>query len=158
MPKVRDCESNVPKVHTKFDPPRHDGLDCGTECKTDQSFAEEADINNIMRRYMKTGILGDPLQPQMAARFEDVTGAPEDFLEAQQKLLAADESFMRLPSKLRRRFNDSPVELMRFLSDAGNRAEAINLGLIAPEKAQKTPEKVSVGTLGDKGTNVPETP
>ena len=32
----------------------------GVQSRTKQSFAQEADVNNIMRRYIQTGVLIDP--------------------------------------------------------------------------------------------------
>ena len=41
---------------------------------------------------------------------------------------------MALPSRVRRRFDNDPAELMEFLADEANREEAVMLGLIEKEE------------------------
>lgn len=106
---------------------------------TQQSAAAEADINNIVARYQKTGIL-----PEIARQgvFGDVSGIP-DYQTALNIVQDAEEAFKALPSPLRARFNHNPGELLDFLQNEQNRAEAVALGLLEPQtlKTGGTPEK-----------------
>jgi phage internal scaffolding protein len=112
---------------------------------TQQQFAAESDINNIIARYERTGILVDPLidrrgQP-MYGDFSNI----DSFFEAQVKVARAKELFEALPGKIRDRFGGDPGKLIAFLENEENREEAIKLGLIEkPEMKEEvkieTPE------------------
>lgn len=114
------------------------------ESLTKQEFKDESDINVIMRRYSEYGVV-PPMNP--GGQFGDFSEIG-DFLECQEKVEAAAGLFAALPAKVRDRFGNDPANVIAFVMDAGNRAEAIELGLIAaPEKvelkpAEKVPEKV----------------
>lgn len=90
-------------------------------------FQNECDINHIMARYYKTGIIDHVSELQ--AVFSDVSELPEyqGMLDA---VTAASEAFGELPSSVRKRFGNDPSELMAFLSDPDNTDEAISLGLV----------------------------
>ena len=94
---------------------------------TKQEFQEECDINVIMSKYMKFGNL--PAEAASPGQFGDFTNVP-DLMEAQLIVKRAESDFYDLPSKVRERFGNDPVKLMQFIADAGNRDEAIKLGLI----------------------------
>lgn len=107
---------------------------------TADEFKQEADINFLLARYVKTGSLytaDEMLKAKARPRFGDFTGIP-DYHESLNKMNAALELFQELPLKIRQRFHDSPVELLAFLQDENNRAEAETLGII--EKTIKTSE------------------
>lgn len=108
------------------------GVDRPTVCKekslTRQAGAEEADINFIMKRYEKTGVL--PLETQERV-FADVSELGS-FREAMDVVRAAEESFMSLPARVRARFENDPVAFVDFCSDPGNRDELVQLGLVEP--------------------------
>lgn len=95
-----------------------------------QHFKDECDINLIMSRYQRTGILTEnpgSLRP-LFGDFSNVS----DFQSAQNAILDVNDSFMSLPSSIRARFNNDPGYLLDFLSDEVNRDEAISLGLVNP--------------------------
>lgn len=110
---------------------------------TQQQFAAEADINNIIARYERTGILVDPLidrrgQP-MYGDFSNI----DSYFEAQVKVARAKELFEALPAKIRDRFGHDPGKLIEFVEDGKNRDEAIELGLIERPEVN---EKVKIET------------
>lgn len=109
--------------------------------RTHQSFAKDADINNIMAKYSRTGVLGDPSRPVRQAVFGDFSGL--DFQSDMNRLMDARERFMQLPSDIRNRFNNDPGELIDFVSDPANVEEAVSLGLLsspASEGEETAPE------------------
>ncbi len=94
---------------------------------TKQAFAKECDVNNIVARYMKTGVLD-----HLAAKppvYGDVEGS--DLHTLMNVVAEAHSAFEEMPDVLRARFS-SPHELVSFVSDEGNRAEAVDLGLVEP--------------------------
>lgn len=103
-------------------------VDCtGDPGMTKQEFAEESDINNIMRRYVDFGQL--PPSAVIEPSYGDVSDVG-DFMDAQNRVLLARQQFEALPSRVRDRFANDPARLVAFLADASNRAEAIELGLV----------------------------
>lgn len=95
--------------------------------RTKQSFKDECDINTILSKFQRTGLLEfvNERQPQ----YGDVSSI--DFTEAMNIVVQANEMFADLPAIWRKRFNNDPVELLDFVNNPANRAEAITLGLIA---------------------------
>jgi hypothetical protein len=104
---------------------------------TDQSFAEESDINTIVRRFGLTGELPSAVSMPTFADFEQTY----DYHSAMLQIRAAEREFMRLPADVRTRFNNDPGSLVTFLEDPGNRLEAVSLGLVqAPPEPAPVPE------------------
>lgn len=97
---------------------------------TQQHFHDDTKIDVILERYVQTGILPNS---QVQPVFGDFIGMTDDYHEALNIVIAAEEAFYSLPAYLRERFANEPANLLRFLDDSRNRDEAIKLGLI--EKA-----------------------
>lgn len=101
---------------------------------TSQEHAEDADINVLMSRYIKTGVL-----PQFADRqpfYTDATELPS-FMEMQNALISAEEAFMSLPAKVRDRFNNDPAKFVEFATDKENEQELKKMGLLSPEAVER---------------------
>ena len=116
---------------TRYKPPKSPTVKFVLPSLTDQSQAKDADINHIMERYRETGYLTDPLHPSTRKpSFGDFTSIP-DYQECLAIIDKADAAFATLPAKVRDRFANDPSQIFAFLADEKNRAEAIELGLIA---------------------------
>lgn len=97
---------------------------------TQQHFRDECDINNIMARYEKTGMLIDPLNPPTRQPlFGDFSGLPS-FMEAQNAIREGVELFEALPARIRKAFNNDPVAYCDFISDRNNLDQALEMGLV----------------------------
>lgn len=94
-----------------------------------QSFREESDINVIMARWRKTGIL--PTGKAEAPMYGDFTNST-DFQTAKNMVMEAEASFKALPAKIRSRFGHDPKQLIEFMADPANLEEGRELGVIAP--------------------------
>jgi len=101
--------------------------------RTQQQFAASCDVNNIVKAYTRTA---DPalLNRRGEPTFADLTGVPS-YRDALQKVIDADNVFGRLPAIIRKRFQNNPANLLAFVADDANYAEALKLGLIDPAKA-----------------------
>jgi phage internal scaffolding protein len=107
-----------------------DGITFTDSTMTQQHFKDECDINSIMSKYEKTGLLVDPLQVRRGyPNFGDFDDLP-DYQTSQNMLIEANDMFMNLPSSIRKRFHNDPGELLAFVSDEKNRDEAVKLGLV----------------------------
>lgn len=124
------------------DPKNRGDIDfTGDEGLTDQSFAKDADINNIVATFHKTGVF-----PEKGHElFLDISNAPS-YQDAMQVVIDANNAFMALDAKTRKKFNNDPTEMLAFLDDAENREEAIKLGMI-PAPAP-TPQPASPNPAG----------
>lgn len=115
------------------------GIDClfdretgeTTPSKTQQQFAEECDINTIVRRFNLTGQLPTGVRMPTFGDFENVP----TYQEAMNAIRAADEAFMEMPAEVRARFSNDPARFVDFCSDPANKAEAERLGLVDPAPA-----------------------
>lgn len=104
------------------------GLVCADVSRAKQSFAEECDINTIVRRFRVTGELPTGVRMPTYGDF----GSLGDFHGALNAVAVARESFDAMPADVRARFHNDPGEFVAFCSDKVNRPEAIKLGLVMP--------------------------
>lgn len=110
------------------------GLKCLDPSLTQQQFKEEADINTIVDRFMKSGVMPTPTNMPQYMDYEGVF----DFQSAMNAVRAADDNFMRMDAKIRARFNNSPQEFLEFFANPENTEEAIRLGLAIPQPVAET--------------------
>lgn len=104
-------------------------IDCSGESKTQQHHEKETNVNKIMAKAYKTGMVPVSMKsPLLCENFESAA----DFMECQNIIAKARQDFMALPSSIRKRFANEPANLMEFLQNEDNRAEAIKLGLVSP--------------------------
>jgi len=97
--------------------------------KTDQQWKKSCDVNEIVKRYIKTGQITHTRASQ--AQYADVSQIP-DLLTALNQVQSASDAFQTLPSQLRKKLNNSPLEFIEYLKDSKNDPEAIALGLKNP--------------------------
>lgn len=112
------------------------GLDCsGDPGKTQQSFAEEVNINTIVRRFGLTGTVPANLRVPLADEFVDIV----DYHSAMNMIKKADEAFMSVPADLRSKFDNDAGRFVDFVSDPANLEEVRSLGLARPAPASPAP-------------------
>lgn len=96
------------------------------ESKTHQSFKKDADINNVLRKYQKTGQLPNMIKTN--PKYGDFASVG-DYQEALNTVLLANEMFLGLPSTVRQRFGNDPQAFVNFANDPRNGDELIKMGL-----------------------------
>jgi len=126
-------------------------LDCSKDKPlTQQSAKDECDINMIIDR-IKRGADIPSLSPN-PPRYSDFSSIPTDLRECLLTIRKADDLFMSLDAKVRRRFDNDPAKMLDFLASASNRDEAIALGLVdAPPKPVVEPKAPSTKTPASDG-------
>jgi len=113
---------------------------------TDQSMAPECDINKIMLRWQKTGVLEH--RNTFEGQYGDFINVPQDYHSAMNQVIEAEEMFSSLPAKLRKRFGNDPGAYLDFVADPENSDELVKMGLA------KAPKIASDGdVLDDVGDN-----
>lgn len=112
-------------------------IDTGPDTPVQQQFKQDADINELVRRF---GLLGKVPEPVTDPRYYgDVADMP-DLRTALERIRDAKDRFAALPSRVRTRFRNDPAELFAFLDDPSNRDEAVKLGLLKAPVAPPSPE------------------
>lgn len=132
------------------------GITFNQPSQTLQSFKDDADINCIIARYETTGVLVDPTVPvSRTPQFGDYSDMPS-YQEAQNVIVAANNAFMSLSSKIRERFGNDPAayfDFVRNLKEGSDEyVEAINLGII--DKPVNNSAEVSSGPSEGSGKEV----
>lgn len=117
--------------------------------RTKQAFKEECDINQILARFKKTGVLD--FQQKHQAQYGDCTAI--DFQNAQLLIAEANGMFAAMPSALRSRFDNDPAKFLAFVNDKRNRNEAEDLGLLKVKP--KGPEKAAEAAVPGPEVNPP---
>lgn len=107
------------------------------ELVTDKSQKDNCDINKVVARAMKTGVIELKNRAPLVGDFAD---AP-DFRTVCDLTKKANDAFYELPAALRKRFGHDPVEFVDFCSNPKNKEELIRLGLANPDPVPE-PEKI----------------
>jgi len=135
-------KTTKPKIRRPYDASPGTSITFTENTKAQQSFQDECDINTIMSRYQQNGVL-DHVQ-SIEGAYGDFSNVV-DYQLGLNQILAAQDAFDQLPAKLRERFRNDPAELMTFLQDEKNRAEAEDLGLVE-KKSEGAPPPPPAGT------------
>ncbi len=113
-------------------------LRCG-DGMAKQSFKEECDINTILKKYDKTGLIEHV--SKYNGSYGDVTESV-DYQTALNTVMSAESAFMSLPASIRTLFDNDPHRFLEFAQDPENAEELIEMGLAtrAPKRAAETDE------------------
>lgn len=142
------------KFFTRYIPPKSPSIGFDPESSlTFQSMKDETDINLIIKQYKETGTLPNSRPNAFSTRypmfgdFSQVT----DYTTAVNLVEASKEAFDSLPSAVRKRFGNNPMELVEFLKNPANRGEAEKLGLIE-KKAKESVKLPQEGSADSSAT------
>lgn len=98
--------------------------------RTIQSGKDESDINVIVGRFLKTGVLPDSIaMPPLSEDFTEFTG---DFQDLQNVVRAGLESFQMLSAEVRAEFFNDPARFVAYCEDERNLPRLRELGLAVP--------------------------
>lgn len=104
--------------------------------RVDRSFAADADINVIVSRFLKTGVLPSLAVPP---QFGDMTLIPRG-TDALMAVRNAQQSFERLPLELQKELGHNIANFEPWLVDPKNRERAIQYGFLKPSEVSKPAE------------------
>lgn len=112
-------------------------LVCLDKSLTRQSEKDSADINVLLARYDKTGVL--PVNP-IEGLYLDVSQM-QDYRESLDQVNLAGEFFKALPAKIRADFDNDPSQFLDFAVVPENRPKLEEYGLVATARppAEETP-------------------
>ena len=143
--------ANTPKVVIRkpYDPVTPVRFETSGESHVKQAAKAECDINTIMAKYEKSGLVTHTAR--YSGNYGNFIGAPE-YHEAMNAVVQADAMFMTLPSSIRKRFGNDPADFLAFVQNPDNAGELVSMGLAKrPSTAPTEPEPVSQGDVGDGG-------
>lgn len=118
--------SNIRSAYSKR---TRKGFACSGPSLTKQSFKAECDINTLLAKYQKTGMIAHLNRFQ--GDYSDLTDN-SDYHTAMNIVLDAQNAFDTLPSSIRKKFNNDPSEFLSFVSDEKNLDEMRSMGLANP--------------------------
>lgn len=107
-----------------------------TKSRTKQNFAKECDINVILKKYKKQGV-SIPIGMDPNATFGDFSDIG-DYQTMFARLEEANKMFMSLPAETRYKFGNDVSNLLQFIQDDNNIAEAMELGILPKPKQEET--------------------
>lgn len=143
------------KIRKPYDPSLSVKASIRGTSRTKQAMSKECDINNIMARYAKTGLLTHT--NRYAGQYADL-GTATDLHEAHNVIIAADAAFSSLPAAVRTRFDNDPEKFLEFVQNPDNLDEINSLGLGVPfsreilAEATKEIENETLEDTPDPGT------
>jgi len=120
--------------------PLRDDLDCARG-RTKQEFRDECDLNVLMKRYERTGVL--PSARAGSPQFVDCTQFT-DFQTSLEIVAGAERAFMSLPARVRSEFDNDPAKFVAFATDPENIDRLRDWGLADKPPAPEPPVKVEV--------------
>lgn len=118
---------------------RKSKLDGFEKTRTKQSFKKECDINEIMAKYQRSGILTH--LAKYSGEYGDHTVT--DLMDAMNTLREATEMYEALPSSVRKRFAD-PAAFLEFCENEENLGKLREWGLANPPEPEPEPLLVRV--------------
>lgn len=116
--------------------------------KTEQHHKAECDINNVIKKYDKTGLITHVNTAK--ATYGDYTDINE-YQESLNIVIKAENAFMEMPSSIRKKFGNDPGLFMEFISNPDNLEEMITLG-IAERPITPVPMEVKIVADEDGST------
>lgn len=115
------------KIFSKYKPPKHGGITFKLPSMTQQSFKDECDVNQILAKFVQTGVLEQSARP---ADYFDAS-VVSDYRDALHQIQHAQNEFSELPSHLRKYFENDPAKFIDFVENPDNIDEGIRIGLYA---------------------------
>lgn len=116
------------KVQSYYSRTRPNGLDLSKKkSRTKQQYLNDANINNLMAKYIKTGIA-----PEAGTRqpiYGDFSNG-NDYRNVVENINHANHVFSLLDSETRKGFGNDPAQMLDFMSKPENAEKCRNLGLL----------------------------
>lgn len=117
------------------------------ESLTVQSMSEEADINVLVGRFLRTGVMPASVR---VPEFGDFTTVG-DFRSALHAVMDAQDQFMKLPPKLRAELNNDPQEFLEFVQNPANLDRMREMGLAVAKSEGEVNGRLASGSGQDVG-------
>jgi hypothetical protein len=126
---------------------------------TRQEFADECDINSLMKRYEGHVVGGPGNLPPMdpSAMYVDFADMPTDLMNYMERMSEAEKAFMTLPAVVRKQFDNSAVAFVEYASDPGNLSQMRDWGLAPPAAAPPVSQEPASPSPAPGASHTPST-
>lgn len=108
----------------------------GGPSMTKTDMQRSCDVNNIMKKFEKTGLVAHVNKRE--GQYGEF--AETDFHEAMNTVIKAEEMFMELPAKVRAEFGNDPGKFLDFATNPENEEGMREYGLLPPKRSEEAPE------------------
>lgn len=98
------------------------------ESLTQQHFKQELDIKNVIRKYDRTGLIQNVTKA--VAQYGDFTHAVNEYSDALNLVINAQNNFLALPSEIREKFGNDPGQFLEAVQDPARKEEMQAMGLL----------------------------
>lgn len=139
--RTQGCNADGVVYGGPYDEHERVQVDASSDGITRQEFADECDINTLMARYEKSGVINHIARSQ--GNYFDATDVP-DLAAALAIVAHAEDAFMRLPAKARAEFDNDAVRWTDFAADPANLPRMREWGLAPPAPVEERPLRVQV--------------
>jgi len=121
---------------------------------TQQQFKDEVDVNNIVNKFDKTGVVTHLNSKTPRYGFAESV----DFKEAMDTVTDASEAFEDLPANVREYFNNDPQSFLEGLNDPNHQQILSELGIkfIDPASDEETEAMNQQGSAAPEKQSSPE--
>lgn len=140
--------------NSRYSNPVRVSIDSFADSCTKQCFKDECNINLIMKRWEKSGVINHLNNNQPS--YSDVS----EFVDYQTSLniiMRAQSAFMALPASIRARFSNDPQEFVNFCTNPANATELQSLGLTSVrEPSTDAASAPHAGVAASVGGSAPE--
>lgn len=153
MTKTTD---NKVKFRKAYDKHKRYSFKTTGESLTQQSYANDAKIQNIIKRYDSRGYFDSiNRNPGQYGDFTQVT----DLSQAMEKIQSAKDNFMTVPATIREQFQNNPQTFYEFASNPDNFDRLVDMGIatkrVNTDTGTEVPEKVSSPVVDEKEASTP---
>lgn len=131
LPETRDPPFQIPTNDFYKKNGSSTAFYCTGPSMTRQEFAEECDINNLMKKYENQDI-GAIMRRAGEPVYYDFEAYPQNMMDAQLVIKQAAEAFMTLPARVRKEFDNDPHMFYDFASNHENIDQMREWGLARP--------------------------
>jgi phage internal scaffolding protein len=107
------------------------------ESMTQQHFADESEINNIIRSHDRNGVIEHIHRGNaIYGDFSEITDLSDALVQIQE----AQKEFLNIPSEIREKFKNDAGEFFKYASNPDNEEGMREMGLLNPTKSSAMPE------------------
>lgn len=138
--KYNEAGEIIPAVRVSIDCQK--AIDDGEQVRVEQSHKDNVDINNIVKRNAGNMELITKVSQLSNFTYDDVT--TNNFEEMMNQMIRAKDTFIQVPSEIRKRFGNDPAAFMDFVHNNENKQQLIDWGLANAPPDDPQPVEVVV--------------
>lgn len=151
------AKSSAPIVRNKFSPVQKKPAVVADDGRTQQHFKDQCDINILLAKYRKTGIMEHVTRAK--ERYGDFTQYGSDLAADLDRVAKAKQTFEMLPAELRNQFKNSIPGFFNFVQDPKNFDQCVKWGIYdKPQEVVAPPSQSKPDQKSSKKTDPPSEP